>query len=299
MTVAMTNLLPMQGSDLPVAMLDWAGPAVTLPAWAKINLTLHVTGQRADGYHLLDSMVVFAAVGDVLHLSPGPLDLRMTGPFAAGLTAELQAGGDNLCLKAARMAGRNLSIVLDKRLPLASGIGGGSADAAAVLRGLAADVPDPKLLGADVPVCLASRPTRMRGIGELLDPLPPLPDLHLVLVNPCKAVPTPAVFAALQCRDNPAMPDPTAWTDRAAFLQFLRECRNDLEAPAICLLPAIAEGLSALRGAGAELARMSGSGATCFGIFPDREAAERAAMALSRPDWWVVATGLAPLPDLG
>ncbi|AGT07360.1 4-(cytidine 5'-diphospho)-2-C-methyl-D-erythritol kinase [Paracoccus aminophilus] len=262
---------------------------------AKINLTLHVTGQRADGYHLLDSLVVFAGVGDRVEISPGPLSLTIDGPFAAGLSAD----ADNLCLRAARLAGSEGAIRLTKNLPLASGIGGGSADAAAVLRAFRVWPERPEMLGADVPVCLAGRPLRMRGLGEILEPVPDLPPLAVVLVNPGKGLATPDVFRALTQRDNPAMPDLPEFFDRAGLLAFVAACRNDLEAPAISLLPEIADCLNALRDAGAELARMSGSGATCFGIFPDAEAAATAAEALARPGWWVVPTTLASPQTIG
>lgn len=272
-----------------------AGGIVTVPAPAKINLTLHVTGRREDGYHLLDSLVVFAETGDVVHLAPGPLSLTITGPFAAGLASD----SDNLCLRAARLAGAEVAITLEKNLPVASGIGGGSADAAAVLRGLGANPPLPERLGADVPVCLAGRPVRMRGLGEILDPVPQLPPLALVLVNPGKGLSTPAVFRALDRRDNPPMPALPDFPDTAALVGFLQTCRNDLEAPAITLLPEIAACLEALRSQGALLARMSGSGATCFGIFADLDQARAAALALARPGWWVEASGLAPARPLG
>lgn len=272
-----------------------AGGIVTVPAPAKINLTLHVTGRREDGYHLLDSLVVFAETGDVVHLAPGPLSLTITGPFAAGLESD----SDNLCLRAARLAGAEVAITLEKNLPVASGIGGGSADAAAVLRGLGANPPQPERLGADVPVCLAGRPVRMRGLGEILDPVPQLPPLALVLVNPGKGLSTPAVFRALDRRDNPPMPALPDFPDTAALVGFLQTCRNDLEAPAITLLPEIATCLEALRDQGALLARMSGSGATCFGIFADLDQARAAALALARPGWWVAASGLAPARPLG
>ncbi|MDN3712544.1 4-(cytidine 5'-diphospho)-2-C-methyl-D-erythritol kinase [Paracoccus cavernae] len=279
------DLLQATGKALPV----------TQAAPAKINLTLHVTGRRDDGYHLLDSLVVFADVGDVVHLSEGPLSLSISGPFAAGLAAD----ADNLCLRAARLAGVEVAIALEKNLPVASGIGGGSADAAAVLRALGANPARPESLGADVPVCLAGRPVRMRGLGEILDPVPTLPPLALVLVNPGKGLSTPAVFRAMTRRDNPAMPDLPEFRDTAALVDFLQTCRNDLEAPAISLLPEIATCLDALRDSGALLARMSGSGATCFGIFADPAAARAAAQALARPQWWVVASGLAPARPLG
>lgn len=260
---------------------------------AKLNLTLHVTGRRADGYHMLDSLVVFLDIGDVVTLTPGPLALHLTGPFAAGLADQ----PDNLCLRAARLAGREARITLEKNLPVASGIGGGSADAAAVLRALDARPHGTETLGADVPVCLCGRPTRMRGLGEILDPLPPLPELHVLLVNPGQGLSTPQVFKALENRDNPPMPDPLpAWPDAAALIAFLRDCRNDLEPPAIRLMPAISTCLAAMRDQGAQLARMSGSGATCFGLFPDRAQAHsaRAAIAAAYPAWWVAASGLAP-----
>lgn len=260
---------------------------------AKLNLTLHVTGRRSDGYHLLDSLVVFLALGDVVTVAPGPLSLELSGPFAQGLTA----GPDNLCLRAARLAGREARITLEKNLPVASGIGGGSADAAAVLRALDARPEGSEVLGADVPVCLAGRPTRMRGLGEILDPLPPLPQLHVLLVNPGRGLSTPQVFQALQRRDNPPMPDPLpACPDAAALIGFLHDCRNDLEAPAIRLMPEIAACLAAIRDQGAQLSRMSGSGATCFGLFASAAQAEaaRTRIAGANPGWWVAASGLAP-----
>lgn len=268
--------------------------AVVEQAPAKLNLALHVTGRRADGYHLLDSLVAFAAVCDEVALTPGSLSLQIEGPFAGGLE------GDNLCLKAARLAGAEAQIRLVKNLPVASGIGGGSADAAAVLRGLARMghflPPTTETLGADVPVCLASSPARMQGVGEIVTPLPPLPPLHLVLVNPGIALPTPPVFAALAQKTNPPLPPIPAFADARGLVQWLETTRNDLEAPAIALAPAIREVLDALHSAGAGFARMSGSGATCFGIFPSPAAAARAAEALRRPGWWAVASELAPAP---
>ena len=264
---------------------------------AKLNLALHVTGQRVDGYHLLDSLVVFAAAGDAVQLDPGPLSLRIDGQFGAGLSAD-----DNLCLDAARMAGANAAITLTKNLPVASGIGGGSADAAAVLRGLArmgAVLPDrPERLGADVPVCLASRPLRMRGVGEVLDPVPDMPDLHLVLVNPGVGISTPQIFKALVQKDNPPLPPLPDRFDLAGLVDYLKTCRNDLQAPAEALCPAVTDVLAALRAEGALLARMSGSGATCFGIFADAAAAGLAAYRIGTGpgDWWITATGLAAPP---
>lgn len=266
------------------------------PAPAKLNLALHVTGRRGDGYHLLDSLVVFARAGDQVRLAPGPLSLRIEGPFAGGLAAD----DDNLCLRAARLVGGQAAITLTKNLPVASGIGGGSADAAAVLRAFARrghPLPaDPQLLGADVPVCLASVPARMSGIGERVAPLPAMPPLPLVLVNPGVAIPTPQVFAALASRDNPPLPPLPAFADAGALVGWLARTRNDLQPPAMALAPVIGQVLAALSGQGARLARMSGSGATCFGIFADARAAETAAAALWRQGWWAVATDLAPAP---
>jgi 4-diphosphocytidyl-2-C-methyl-D-erythritol kinase len=266
---------------------------------AKINLTLHVTGQRPDGYHLLDSLVVFADVGDrVSAVADAGLGLTVTGPQAA----QVPAGNDNLVLRAARLfgAGPGAQLTLEKHLPVASGIGGGSADAAAALRVLARlwHLPLPAAdnvlrLGADVPVCLESRARRMSGVGECLAPVPRLPAAWLVLVNPGVAVATPAVFAALEQRENPAMPaEMPPFPDATALAAFLRAMRNDLEAPAIRVAPVIATVLAALaRLPACRVARMSGSGATCFGLFAQRHEADAAATRLraTHPDWWVVA----------
>lgn len=264
------------------------------PAPAKINLALHVTGRRADGYHLLDSLVVFTELGDRVTVAPGPLSLTVTGPFAADLPVD----GDNLCLRAARSVGADCAITLHKTLPVASGIGGGSADAAAVLRALLRRPSRPEALGADVPVCLAGIPARMRGVGEVIDPLPGLPALDLVLVNPRVALSTPAVFTALDRRDNPPMPEVPNAPDAAGLTEWLADTRNDLQPAAIRLAPAVAEALSALKAAGARLARMSGSGATCFGIFEGETAAKAAAAAIAaaHPRWWVMATRTLPSP---
>ncbi|MFV0513446.1 MAG: 4-(cytidine 5'-diphospho)-2-C-methyl-D-erythritol kinase [Jhaorihella sp.] len=270
--------------------------AIEAFAPAKINLTLHVTGRRRDGYHLLDSLVVFADIGDrvIVHHAPD-LSLRVIGPMAAGVPA----GGGNLVLKAARLAGvGDAAIVLDKHLPAASGIGGGSSDAAATLRALGqshgAAAANPLALGADVPVCLAARTARMRGIGEDVAALHGIPPLPCVLVNPGVSLSTPEVFAALERTDGAAMPDIEGFSDVTACIGWLADQRNDLEAPARTLAPAIGEALAALRHSGAGLVRMSGSGATCFGLFADRNAADRAgaAIARARPGWWVRAAWL-------
>lgn len=262
---------------------------------AKINLALHVTGQRADGYHLLDSLVVFADIGDrvTVDLSDAA-KLQITGPQSASLDVT----EDNLCLRAARAMGVAAAIVLEKHLPVASGIGGGSSDAAATLRALSrltgTPLPDAGAvltLGADVPVCLAQRPARMSGIGETITRLAhALPPAWLVLVNPKAGVSTPQVFKALTRRDNPALPPMPRLKDAAELAAWVALQRNDLEAPALTLLPQIARVKSALTAQnGCLLSRMSGSGATCFGLFADPLAADAAAAAISaaQPAWWV------------
>jgi 4-diphosphocytidyl-2-C-methyl-D-erythritol kinase len=278
--------------------------ALTEPASAKVNLYLHVTGRRADGYHLLDSLAVFPDVGDVLRVMPCEgLSLELTGPFGTALRAE----PDNLVLRAARALAQaggiapHGRITLEKNLPLASGIGGGSADAAAALRLLSRHwnirLPPAELariavaLGADVPVCLASVPAGMRGVGEQLTAAPALPALGMVLLNPGVAVATPAVFKARRDSSQggftPEATWPAGWGDAAALIRFLATTRNDLEAPAVSLAPAIATALAALWAEpGCLLARMSGSGATCFGLFANAAAAHSAALRVSRPGWW-------------
>jgi len=262
-------------------------------ASAKLNLALHVTGRRDDGYHLLDSLVCFAAIGDVVTLTPGPLSLTIDGPFAAALAAD----ADNLCLRAARLVQGQAEIRLSKNLPVASGIGGGSADAAAVLRGfgkMGRPLPvDTQRLGADVPVCVQSCTTRMMGIGEVLLPVPPLPQLHFVLVNPGIAVSTPAIFSGLSRRDNAPLPEMSAWRSMDDLVCWLAMTRNDLEAPAIAVAPVIGQVLAALSSQGARFSRMSGSGATCFGLFDNAMSANHAALSLKRNGWWAVATELA------
>ncbi len=268
------------------------------PAPAKVNLYLHVTGRRADGYHLLDSLAVFPAVGDVLSATPSPeLTLDVTGPCGGGLSGE----SDNLVLRAARLLapGLGAALTLEKNLPVASGIGGGSADAAAALRllarlwGVSADLPALALqLGADVPVCLGARPARMQGIGEILLPAPKLPEFGLVLANPRVAVPTPAIFKARQgaFSDAPMLPD--AWPDADAMVRDLAACTNDLQNPAIGINPVIAEVLEVLGALpGAKLARMSGSGATCFAIMAT-PALAAAAVAHVPERWWRWGGGL-------
>lgn len=273
----------------------------TEPAPAKINLALHVTGRRADGYHLLDSLVAFAGIGDRITAEPADrLSLTVVGPMAAGLSP----GPDNLVLRAARLMGpQGARLELHKELPVASGIGGGSADAAATLRLLArlwrCPLPPAEAvlsLGADVPVCLPGRPARMSGVGEHLAPLDhPLPPAWLVLANPGVALSTPAVFAALASRDNPPLPAMPPLADAGALAGYLAACRNDLEPPARGLAPVIGTVLGALQAQpGCLLARMSGSGATCFGLFAAERPAASAAGAIARimPGWWVRAAPL-------
>ena len=275
--------------------------AVHAVAPAKINLTLHVTGRRADGYHLLDSLVVFTEAGDDLALRDGPgLSLDLTGPCAAALAPE----PDNLVLRAARVMGaQGVAFTLDKRLPVASGMGGGSSDAAAALKLLAArglPLPDTAglmRLGADLPVCMAApAPARMQGLGERVTPLPGVPALWLLLVNPGQGLSTPAVFKALQSRDNPPMPETLPhWPDAQALADWLTPMRNDLQAPAIALMPAIGDLLAALAAQpDCLLARMTGSGATCFGIYPTELALQRAAKALHAPGRFVLPTRSRP-----
>jgi 4-diphosphocytidyl-2-C-methyl-D-erythritol kinase len=280
---------------------------LTTFAPAKVNLYLHVVGRRTDGYHLLDSLTVFAGAGDRLSAEPSAeLSLAVTGRFAAGLEAE----ADNLVLRAARALAAAAGIaptgrlVLEKNLPVASGIGGGSADAAAALRLLSRlwgiELPPAELtalaarLGADVPVCLSGTPARMQGIGESLTPVPRLPPFGLVLVNPGAAVATPAVFKARSGAFSEPATLPPRWDDAASLAAWLRGTRNDLEPPALTLAPLIGEVLAALRADPCcLLARMSGSGATCFGLFDTPAVAESVAAALARPGWWAWGGGRA------
>ncbi len=287
-----------------------SGPALRAAAPAKLNLYLHVTGKRADGYHELDSLAVFASSHDTVAVAPaGDLTLSVDGPFASALHAAME--GDNIMLRAARaLAGATgvaprASIRLTKNLPVAAGIGGGSADAAATL-GLLARLWNTALddgamqalalsLGADVPVCRFGRAAFMGGIGEKLDAAPTLPSVALVLVNPNIPLATKDVFRA---RDQ-AFSQPGRFTaapaDAASLAALLRERKNDLEAPAIGLMPTVGVVLTALaRQKGCLLARMSGSGATCFGLFADAGTADEATAAIMRaePGWWVDASRL-------
>jgi 4-diphosphocytidyl-2-C-methyl-D-erythritol kinase len=287
-------------------------PALTDDARAKVNLTLRVVGRRVDGYHDLESVVAFCDCADRLTLEPGSeLQLATTGPRAQ----DCGEAADNLVLKAARLLGERVAdlqtgkFTLEKVLPVAAGIGGGSADAAAALRLLARVnqlAPDDprvievaRLTGADVPVCLASEACVMTGVGDTLLPLA-LPKMPCVLVNPRIAVATKDVFAALGLRHGelrvgvadviraPAWPEGGASRDR--WIERLAAGSNDLEAPARSIAPAIDDVLAALKaGDGVRLARMSGSGATCFAIFSAAADAQRAQQSIQRehPQWWV------------
>jgi 4-diphosphocytidyl-2-C-methyl-D-erythritol kinase len=261
---------------------------------AKINLTLHVTGQRADGFHLLDSLVVFGDIGDRITVSPSDrLRLAVSGPMAKGVPTD----GSNLVLKAAEMMGLSADIQLEKHLPAAAGLGGGSADAAATIRALCemAGRSPPGLrellkLGADVPLCMLDNPTRMQGIGERLTPVDAPQNLAIILVNPGVSVPTGSVFQRLGQKDQAPMGPRPAGHDMADWLRWLAHQRNDLQSPAISLEPVIGLVLDALQQRdGCVLARMSGSGATCFAIMRDGDCRDRAVEALLQtfPGWWV------------
>jgi 4-diphosphocytidyl-2-C-methyl-D-erythritol kinase len=275
---------------------------ITQSAPAKINLFLHVGDKRSDGFHPLQSLAVFTDMGDVLAIESAPsLSLAIDGPFAMGLNGE----GDNLVVRAARaLGGGGAALTLTKNLPVASGIGGGSSDAAAALRGLRALWNDNRddaalqtiaaALGSDIPVCLDAVPAFMEGRGEILRGVNAMPRVPMLLVNPGVAVPTRDVFAALATRSGAEMELPHGrFRDTADLLRFLETTRNDLEAPARTLQPVIGDVLAALAALpGALLSRMSGSGATCFGIFVDDDCCRRAAELLARahPGWWIAPT---------
>ncbi|MBA5804775.1 4-(cytidine 5'-diphospho)-2-C-methyl-D-erythritol kinase [Rhizobium changzhiense] len=280
---------------------------VTEEARAKINLALHVTGQRADGYHLLDMLVTFADCGDRLGFLPSQADtFTLSGRFGETLADD---GGTNLVLRARDLLREAVGalafpvhIHLQKNLPIASGIGGGSADAAATLRGLmrfwGMSLPVEALatlslkLGADVPMCLESRPLIARGIGEQIEPVPELPAFAIVLANPLKGVSTPEVFRRLPAKNNPPLNLASNLAGTADWLAAIGIARNDLEPPARELVPEISAISAMLQARGALLTRMSGSGATCFGIFTTMAAAQEAVTTLhgERPDWYFQAT---------
>ncbi|MCE7027664.1 4-(cytidine 5'-diphospho)-2-C-methyl-D-erythritol kinase [Jiella sp. CBK1P-4] len=305
-------------------------PAECRPAPAKVNLALHVVGRRDDGYHLLESLVVFdAGACDEIAVLPRANDavgdrereagidrLDVSGRFASAVPA----GNGNILLKAAALARAELAtlglklppldIALSKHLPVAAGIGGGSADAAALLALVSADVPDEARaalaaaairLGADVPMCLAGRAAFVSGIGEAIRPVEAMPQLAMLLVNPGIAVETAAVFRMLARRDNPPMPALPVQGFRATgeLVAYLAETRNDLALAAGSLAPEIENARARLLAAGALFARMSGSGATVFGLFADTAARDEAAQRIAgeEPGWWLSRDPRSAAPD--
>lgn len=289
--------------------------AVTETAPAKVNLTLHVTGRREDGYHLLESMVAFAGVHDVLEFSRAPeFALSISGPYGG----RLPAGPENLVLQAARVLARGMktlppcaAIELQKNIPVAAGLGGGSSDAAGCIRGLlrlhGMEASDAALsqvaagVGADVTVCLRPRASLMSGIGQHVEPAPALPQVPAVLANPGVPLPTAAVFGALGLKPGQAFPaetpasPPSGFRDVRDLSDYLIGCRNDLEAPAARMVREIGDVQEALYACpGCLIARMSGSGPTCFALFENEEEAGAAVLAVAagHPGWWVAPTVL-------
>jgi 4-diphosphocytidyl-2-C-methyl-D-erythritol kinase len=281
--------------------------AISIAAPAKINLYLHVTGMRNDGYHLLDSLVTFASSHDIITIEPANnLTMINRGPFGKGLPITV----DNLVMHAAEKLQRltgvsdGAKITLTKNLPIASGIGGGSADAAAAIKGLIRhwgihpslhDLSVLSLgLGADVPICLFGKAAYMGGIGEEIVPVFALPEAPIVLVNPRVSVSTPAIFKARKACFSPANRFDATPTTLYSLIDFLKDgCCNDLMEPAIQTKPIIGDALHLIKmTSGCQLARMSGSGATCFGFYHTQSEASKAAEAIRNayPKWWVVAT---------
>ncbi|MDE0058616.1 MAG: 4-(cytidine 5'-diphospho)-2-C-methyl-D-erythritol kinase [Defluviicoccus sp.] len=287
-----------------------AGAGFRVDAPAKVNLFLHVTGRRGDGYHELEGLVAFAAICDRIEVRPAErLEFETGGPFAA----KLDPRAENLAVRAARALAEAAGIAPDARirlhkaLPVAAGLGGGSADAAAVLRALAAlwdvTLPGDALaalalrLGADVPVCLAARPSMVRGIGERIDAAPALPTAPILLVNPAVPLATAAVFAAREGPFSKPRRFDAALPDVPALAAALSETGNDLAPGARRLCPDIDAMLEAIgTSPSCLLARLTGSGPTCFGLFPAQDHADRAAarIAAARPRWWVRSTRLHP-----
>jgi len=283
------------------------GDVVTVKARAKVNLYLHVLGRRKDGYHELDSLFVFCEIADLIEVRPAQsLRLKVKGPFARALPESK----DNLIIRAGNLLSDALQIkpkaeiTLTKKLPIAAGLGGGSADAAAALRALAAfwEVPSDSVdltllglgLGADIPACLLSEPCFVGGVGELIDRAPDFPSVPILLVNPGDALATASVFAARKQKFSNKSSFGTMPGSIDSLVSNLETCRNDLEGPAIDLCPAVAEVLQAIRATnGCRLARMSGSGATCFGLYSDIVDAEEAAKYLRCRGWWSEATVMA------
>ena len=277
---------------------------VTLPAPARINLYLHITGRRADSYHEMDSLIVFSELGDTLSVrSASGLTLELDGPVGESLNAHK----DNSVLRAARLLADaanvpcNAAITLTKRLPLSSGFGGSSADAAATLKALSTlwgigdgDVDLTEIamkLGVDVPVCLANGPAFVGGTGEEVEPAPTLPSAGLLLVNPGVALAASSVYGARRGGFSPPARFDEAPKDIAALVSLLEERENDLTAAATRLCPVIDDVLAEISAvSGCRIARMTGIGATCFGLFDDAVLAEKAASTVARDDWWVAAT---------
>ena len=287
--------------------------AISINAPAKVNLALHVTGRREDGYHLLETVVTFSETGDVVTVDSASEDgFSMSGRFSQGLSREAGGSDGNLVLRA-RDALREalaeeglrappVAIHLEKNLPVASGIGGGSADAAATLRALlrhwhaspaAATLDRLSLkLGADIPMCMAGKPLMASGIGENIALLPGMPAFHLIIANPLQPVSTPQVFQGLTKKDNPPMGPLPAMTDARDWLTWLSSLRNDLELPARLLQSRIAELSGLMKDTGAALVRMSGSGASCFALY-ETEAQASAGMerlTAARPQWFFMQT---------
>jgi 4-diphosphocytidyl-2-C-methyl-D-erythritol kinase len=300
------------GAQNGTAYKDLSPVLIREQARAKVNLTLHVKGKRNDGYHELESLVAFADICDELVFTPASSDsLSLEGPFASAVD------GENLVFKAKRAVAEWLDreirgdFRLQKNIPVAAGLGGGSSDAAAAIRalfkayGVASDpsafATRAAAIGADIPVCLYQRAAWMRGLGEHVTPVPRLTALPAVLVNPRLKLSTAAVFKTLNAaaydsaKHRESGPISTDWKDPEHAAMSLREGRNDLERPAIALEPAVASVLSALENLGdCLLARLSGSGPTCFGLFPSKESADDAAREIggAHPHWWVAATTL-------
>ena len=273
---------------------------IKVTAHAKVNLTLHVVGQRANGYHELQSLVCLTEFGDQIHLSPATdFSFQVIGTYASGIPVD----ESNLVVQAAKFMAQKHSksldcqIILEKNLPMASGIGGGSSDAAAVMRALSQyfSVPLPNVdelmtLGADIPVCMTTGLTLKEGAGEDVTQLSAAPNWGVVLVNPNVGVSTPAVFNALNSKRNLPMQDVA---ENCVDIAWLGDQRNDLEPPAMAMVPEVGAVVDAISAAPhCQMARMSGSGATCFGVFADIKHANAAAERLQQahPDWWVVST---------
>jgi 4-diphosphocytidyl-2-C-methyl-D-erythritol kinase len=281
--------------------ITWAAPA-------KLNLYLHVTGRRDDGYHTLDSLIVFTEVGDSLNVKKSDtLSLEIVGPFAAALIGHED---DNLVLKAARLLAEAADvpalaeISLNKCLPVAAGLGGGSSDASATLKALMIlwDI-NPKTidletiaisLGADVPVCMATKSSFIGGVGERLSPCPGLPQFGLLLINPNITLATVDAFSAFSLPFSPAAAFTTAPSSVTELVDILGQRRNDLTADVVSLCPSVGDVLRTLESiSNCRLARMTGSGATCFGLFDTLSAAQSAAATLAHHDWWIMPTAIA------